>query len=226
MMGSRAGIGRTAADRRSRRGRDRRAASPPVALRPRGARRPPRARAAAPTASIAVHSTALGPALGGLRIWHYPAATTGSRDALRLAAGMTYKAAAAGLDLGGGKGVICAPAGAAREASAGAARAARLRRPGRVARRPLHHRRGRRHRARRHGRDRRAHQPRHRPAARARRHRRPEPVHGDRASRPRSAPASARASATRTSPGAGRAWSASATSARGSRGGWRRRAAS
>jgi leucine dehydrogenase len=58
---------------------------------------------------IAVHSTALGPALGGLRLWSYPEVVDGARDALRLANGMTYKAAAAGLDLGGGKGVICAP---------------------------------------------------------------------------------------------------------------------
>ena len=60
---------------------------------------------------VAVHSTALGPALGGLRIWHYPAREDAVRDAMRLAAGMTLKAAAAGLALGGGKGVICAPAG-------------------------------------------------------------------------------------------------------------------
>ena len=60
---------------------------------------------------VAVHSTALGPALGGLRIWHYPDPDDGIRDALRLASGMTLKAAAAELDLGGGKGVICAPAG-------------------------------------------------------------------------------------------------------------------
>ena len=60
---------------------------------------------------VAIHSTALGPALGGLRMWHYPATIDAARDALRLASGMTYKAAAAGLDLGGGKGVICAPAG-------------------------------------------------------------------------------------------------------------------
>ena len=59
---------------------------------------------------VAIHSTALGPALGGLRMWHYPATVDAARDALRLASGMTYKAAAAGLDLGGGKGVICAPA--------------------------------------------------------------------------------------------------------------------
>jgi len=58
---------------------------------------------------VAIHSTALGPALGGLRMWHYPSIGDGIRDALRLAAGMTLKASAAGLDLGGGKGVICAP---------------------------------------------------------------------------------------------------------------------
>jgi leucine dehydrogenase len=58
---------------------------------------------------VAIHSTALGPALGGVRMWHYPATIDGARDALRLASGMTMKAAAAGLDLGGGKGVICAP---------------------------------------------------------------------------------------------------------------------
>jgi leucine dehydrogenase len=61
-------------------------------------------------AIVAIHSTALGPALGGLRIWHYPEPSDGIRDALRLAQGMTLKAAAAELDLGGGKGVICAPA--------------------------------------------------------------------------------------------------------------------
>jgi leucine dehydrogenase len=60
---------------------------------------------------VAVHSTALGPALGGLRLWPYPATIDGARDALRLASGMTLKAAAAGLDLGGGKGVICLPPG-------------------------------------------------------------------------------------------------------------------
>ena len=60
---------------------------------------------------IAVHSTALGPALGGLRIWNYERPDEARRDALRLSQGMTLKAAAAGLDLGGGKGVICAPRG-------------------------------------------------------------------------------------------------------------------
>jgi leucine dehydrogenase len=61
---------------------------------------------------VAIHSTALGPALGGVRLWSYPATIDAARDALRLAMGMTYKAAAARLDLGGGKGVICAPEGA------------------------------------------------------------------------------------------------------------------
>ena len=58
---------------------------------------------------VAVHSTALGPALGGLRLWHY--AATERRRARRLAPRRRddVKAAAAGLDLGGGKGVICAP---------------------------------------------------------------------------------------------------------------------
>jgi leucine dehydrogenase len=61
--------------------------------------------------TVAVHSTALGPALGGCRVWAYARAEDIERDALRLAEGMTLKAAAAGLDLGGGKGVIGAPAG-------------------------------------------------------------------------------------------------------------------
>lgn len=63
--------------------------------------------------AAAVHSTRLGPALGGVRLWSYAAPDDGVRDALRLARGMTFKAAAAGLDLGGGKGVICAPDDAA-----------------------------------------------------------------------------------------------------------------
>jgi leucine dehydrogenase len=60
---------------------------------------------------IAVHSTALGPALGGCRIWGYPTVDDAVADALRLAEAMTFKAAAAGLPLGGGKGVICLPPG-------------------------------------------------------------------------------------------------------------------
>jgi leucine dehydrogenase len=60
---------------------------------------------------VAVHSTTLGPALGGCRLWHYPGPTEAARDALRLSRAMTLKAAAAGLELGGGKGVICLPPG-------------------------------------------------------------------------------------------------------------------
>jgi leucine dehydrogenase len=57
-------------------------------------------------AVIAIHSTALGPAVGGLRMWTYPDEQAAVMDALRLARGMTYKYAAAGADLGGGKAVI------------------------------------------------------------------------------------------------------------------------
>ena len=63
-------------------------------------------------AVIAVHSTTLGPALGGCRMWRYADQTEALRDALRLSKAMTLKAAAAGLHLGGGKGVICLPPGA------------------------------------------------------------------------------------------------------------------
>jgi leucine dehydrogenase len=59
---------------------------------------------------VAVHLNALGPALGGVRLWRYKSPIDGVRDALRLSRGMTLKAAAAGLELGGGKGVICANA--------------------------------------------------------------------------------------------------------------------
>ena len=62
--------------------------------------------------AVAVHSTRLGPALGGARMWHYPDPDAAVADARRLASAMTMKAAAAGLDLGGGKGVLAAPAGA------------------------------------------------------------------------------------------------------------------
>lgn len=61
--------------------------------------------------AVAVHSTALGPALGGARMWHYPSDAEAVADAERLGRAMTLKAAAAGLDLGGGKGVISAPPG-------------------------------------------------------------------------------------------------------------------
>ena len=57
-------------------------------------------------AIIAIHSTALGPALGGTRFYPYATEADALRDVLRLARGMSYKAAAAGLDLGGGKAVI------------------------------------------------------------------------------------------------------------------------
>ena len=57
-------------------------------------------------AIVAIHSTALGPALGGTRFYPYATDDEALRDVLRLARGMTYKAAAAGLDLGGGKAVI------------------------------------------------------------------------------------------------------------------------
>lgn len=55
---------------------------------------------------IAIHSTALGPALGGTRFYAYESEEEALEDVLRLSKGMTYKAAAAGLDLGGGKAVI------------------------------------------------------------------------------------------------------------------------
>jgi leucine dehydrogenase len=57
-------------------------------------------------AIIAIHSTHLGPATGGLRMWPYPNEEEAILDALRLARGMTYKYAAAGVNLGGGKAVI------------------------------------------------------------------------------------------------------------------------
>ena len=57
-------------------------------------------------AIIAIHSTVLGPALGGTRIWPYKTEEAALLDALRLSEGMTYKASVAGLDLGGGKAVI------------------------------------------------------------------------------------------------------------------------
>jgi leucine dehydrogenase len=57
-------------------------------------------------AIIAIHDTTLGPALGGTRFWTYASEEAAIEDALRLAKGMTYKNAAAGLNLGGGKTVI------------------------------------------------------------------------------------------------------------------------
>ena len=55
---------------------------------------------------IAIHSTDLGPALGGTRFFAYPSEEEALLDVMRLSKGMTYKAAIAGLDLGGGKAVI------------------------------------------------------------------------------------------------------------------------
>jgi leucine dehydrogenase len=55
---------------------------------------------------IAIHDTTLGPALGGTRFWNYASDDEAITDALRLARGMTYKNAVAGLNLGGGKAVI------------------------------------------------------------------------------------------------------------------------
>ena len=57
-------------------------------------------------AIIAIHSTTLGPALGGTRFYPYAAEADALGDVLRLSRGMTFKSAAAGLDLGGGKAVI------------------------------------------------------------------------------------------------------------------------
>jgi len=74
---------------------------------------------------VAVHSTARGPALGGCRMWRYGDARAAVRDVLRLSGAMTSKAAAAGLPMGGGKGVIMVPAD--RDIPAGELREAVLR---------------------------------------------------------------------------------------------------
>src|SRR6266571_3236654 len=57
-------------------------------------------------AIFAIHDTTLGPAGGGIRMWHYETEDDAIKDALRLARGMTYKWAAAGANLGGGKCVV------------------------------------------------------------------------------------------------------------------------
>ncbi len=57
-------------------------------------------------AIIAIHSTVLGPSLGGTRMWMYKSETEALNDVLRLSRGMTYKASISGLNLGGGKTVI------------------------------------------------------------------------------------------------------------------------
>ncbi|HEX8448332.1 MAG TPA: Glu/Leu/Phe/Val dehydrogenase dimerization domain-containing protein [Allosphingosinicella sp.] len=65
-------------------------------------------RASGLCAVIAVHSSHLGPAAGGVRFWHYSEPGEAVRDALRLSRGMSFKNAMAGLPLGGGKAVILA----------------------------------------------------------------------------------------------------------------------
>jgi leucine dehydrogenase len=59
-------------------------------------------------AVIAIHSTKLGPAAGGVRFWHYADSDRAITDALRLSRGMSFKNAMAGLPMGGGKGVVLA----------------------------------------------------------------------------------------------------------------------
>ncbi len=61
---------------------------------------------------IAIHSTALGPAAGGCRLWHYESEDDMIADAKRLARGMSFKNAMAGLPFGGGKAVLQRPKGA------------------------------------------------------------------------------------------------------------------
>lgn len=62
-------------------------------------------------AIVAIHSTKLGPALGGCRFIEYPNTMEALKDAMRLARGMSYKAASVNLPLGGGKAVIIKPRG-------------------------------------------------------------------------------------------------------------------
>ena len=57
-------------------------------------------------AIVAIHSTVLGPSLGGVRMWDYTSEEEALIDVLKLSKGMTYKSAIVGLDLGGGKAVI------------------------------------------------------------------------------------------------------------------------
>jgi leucine dehydrogenase len=60
---------------------------------------------------IVIHSTRLGPAAGGCRFWSYPGLSEATEDGIRLAQGMSYKNALAGLPLGGGKAVLRKPEG-------------------------------------------------------------------------------------------------------------------
>lgn len=66
---------------------------------------------------VAVHSTRLGPAVGGCRLWTYDGWRAGLADALRLSEAMSLKCAAAGLEHGGGKSVIAVPAGTTLESA-------------------------------------------------------------------------------------------------------------
>jgi leucine dehydrogenase len=59
-------------------------------------------------AIVALHDTTLGPAAGGIRVWHYASEREALHDAVRLARAMTYKWAVAGADFGGGKCVVIA----------------------------------------------------------------------------------------------------------------------
>jgi len=61
---------------------------------------------------IAIHNTILGPALGGTRFWRYESDAAAIEDVLRLARGMTYKNALAGIPFGGGKAIVLARNGA------------------------------------------------------------------------------------------------------------------
>ena|SRR5689334_17990628 len=60
---------------------------------------------------VAIHSTKLGPAVGGTRFWRYASDEAAIEDLLRLARGMTYKNALAGIPFGGGKSIVLRPAG-------------------------------------------------------------------------------------------------------------------
>ena len=98
-------------------------------------------------AIVAVHDTRLGPSLGGCRFIHYDTEEDAVIDALRLARGMTYKAALAGLAHGGGKSVLIRPPQHLRPGRP----LPRLREVHRRPARPLHHGRGQRDGARGHG---------------------------------------------------------------------------
>ena len=88
-------------------------------------------------AIVAVHSSLLGPAFGGCRMRPYPDEAQALADVLRLARGMTCKAAICGLPYGGGKSVILGDPRTRQDAGAAACHGARGAEPGR----PLHHRR-------------------------------------------------------------------------------------